>query len=119
MSTATTTPLLLLALLGCTGSEDKTDATPTETDVLDPDGLAAPLVRFENEAPTTLDDLTVLVGSEQANATYVFTWSVDDVARPELTTEAIPAAETQRGQRWTVSVVASVGQSMSPAARRA
>ena len=49
MSTATTAPLLLLALLGCTGSEDKTDATPTETDVLDPDGLAAPLVRFENE----------------------------------------------------------------------
>ncbi|MGC6512869.1 MAG: fibrinogen-like YCDxxxxGGGW domain-containing protein [Myxococcota bacterium] len=116
MSTATTTPLLLLALLGCSGSDDKTGATPTETDVVDPDGLAAPLVRFENESPTTLDDLTVLVGSEQANATYVFTWSVDDVARPDLTTEAIPAVETQRGQRWTVSVVASVGQSISPAA---
>lgn len=79
-----------------------TDATNGET--ADTTTLELPVVVFDPASPTSRDDVTALVANAAPGVSYTFTWQRDDgtdgPSGPEL-----PAAVTERGERWTVTVV--------------
>lgn len=69
-------------------------------------------VHLEPATPNTLDDLHVVVDAPPAipkglSVTYVYAWEVDGAASP-VTTDTVPAAATNGGQTWSVTVTPSV-----------
>lgn len=74
----------------------------------------AATVALSPMAPTTNDDLTVVIladgaDPEGAPVSYRYVWFQDGVVRGDLTESVLPASETAKGQIWLVSVVASDG----------
>ncbi len=98
-----TPAVLAIALLGCN------DAPTPLTVHLGPVGA------------DTQDDLEVTLVSPSRDADgdpveHLYTWSVDGTVRDDLTGPVVPAAETARGQVWTVSVVGDDGKDQGEAA---
>jgi hypothetical protein len=107
--------LALLSGLGaCTSGSIDTDKDTTDSVDTEPVAtLSPPVVSVGPAEPRTLDDLVAVVTPADTAHTLTFAWSVDGTARPDLTTDTVPAAETSKGESWTVSVTASDGESES------
>lgn len=65
----------------------------------------APALSITPVVPTTTDDLVVTV-LDAGDASYAFAWRRD--GEPALEGDTVPAAETARGQLWTVTVTPTV-----------
>ncbi|MCB9682611.1 MAG: hypothetical protein H6733_14190 [Alphaproteobacteria bacterium] len=108
----------VLAAAGCTaGTVDKTEDTDTDTDsTVDSDlPLVAPTLHWENDAPTTVDDLAVVVDDRVAGWTYIFQWLEGGVPRGEFGgDERVPATATVKGQLWKVRVAAQSANGDTP-----
>jgi alpha-tubulin suppressor-like RCC1 family protein len=77
-----------------------------------------PDVTILPESPTTVDDLVAEVTGtdpDEDKLTYTFTWSRDGEVVAGLTTDTVPAAETAKGETWTVEVVPNDGVADGPA----
>jgi formylglycine-generating enzyme required for sulfatase activity len=75
----------------------------------------APTVLLSPAAPTTTQDVAVVIVSEAVDpdgdaVSYRYLWLEDGAVRDDLTAATLPAAETRKGQVWTVSVIASDGE---------
>lgn len=69
----------------------------------------APVVSLSPEAPTSADDLVVNIDMEAQDLngdrlTYRYEWSRNGEHIADLTGPTVPAARTQKGDRWTVQV---------------
>lgn len=101
--------LLVLALAGCTPADDKQGDTDVITSTDEPTPVVdAPVVRFAVISPTTLDDLVVVVDNPDTSLTYLYQWTLNGSARPDLTNATtVPSSATQRDDLWRVTVVAT------------
>ncbi len=75
---------------------------------------SAPEVFVTPASATTAEDLVVGFTAESEDVdldevSYRYAWSVDGAERPDLTTDTVPASETQRDQVWTVTVTPNDG----------
>lgn len=85
---------------------------------------SAPLFSVSPSLPSTTEDLRATMGAPSVDpdgdaVTYRYAWSQNGALRDDQTGPVVPAAETARGERWEVSVVASDGSSESAPARAA
>jgi hypothetical protein len=92
-----TRTLLLLALAGCNSYVP-----------------GIPLVEVQPSSPTTEDDLHAVLTSPAEDAdgnaiVYAYQWSRDGVPVDGMAGPVVPAAQTQRGERWSVRVHALDG----------
>ena len=74
----------------------------------------APVIAITPSAPADTQDLsvTVLTPSEDAEGdpvSYRYAWSVNGVARDDVSSETVPASETADGQAWSVTVTPNDG----------
>ncbi len=82
---------------------------------------SAPTITLNPGAPTTVDDLVVIIDTDGVDpdgdpVTYTYAWAVDGFASSASTSDTVSAADTEAGQRWTVSVTPTDGVATGPAA---
>jgi hypothetical protein len=110
---------LVLASTGCSLLIDTDpylgvgrDAGPRDgsTDAMvDPDAPSAPAVHVEPSAPTTLDDLSVVIDTESVDplaagaVTYEYRW-LRDGSDASVTVDTVASADTAKGELWRVEV---------------
>lgn len=78
-----------------------------DTDAATP--LDAPQVSFVADAPTTADDLEVVIGNEASGVSYRFAWMRDGEA-VDADEAVLPSSFTARGESWAVEVTAVRGE---------
>ena len=93
----------LIALAGCNAA---------------PEGLS---ISLTPEAPSTTEDLTVVIDSEAVDdngdsVQYTYRWSRDGEAVPDATAQTLPRALTSKGETWEVSVIPTDGKKPGTAA---
>ena len=98
------------------------DAVTVTVDLAAPDTNeppGAPGVELSPAAPMSSDDLEALLEEstdpDGDPVTHTWEWSRDGVVVPGLDDSVVPAAETLRGEQWSVRVVASDGELEGPA----
>jgi hypothetical protein len=117
--------LLLLALLpfSCTpaadepkpdGDADADADTDADTDADANTAPTAPVVAITPASPSDLSDLTVTLVTPSDDAegdpvAYTYAWTVDGVARTDLTTATVGQDYTLDGETWSVAVTPSDG----------
>ena len=80
----------------------------------------APVVSFAPEAPTTLDDLRVVIDSPAADpedagdVVYAFSWT-EDLSTTSVTGDLVLAADLDKGEEWEVTVIATDADGFSSA----
>lgn len=95
---------------------DSAGLTGTDTVTVSVNELpSAPGISITPAAPTTNDDLTVVIETDSTDPddgpsgiTYDYSWSKDAVPAG-LTSETVPMSATASGEVWTVAVTASDG----------
>ena len=77
---------------------------------------STPEVVIEPGEPTTVDDLVANMTLDSVDAdkkdvvSYAWKWTLNGTVRDDLTTDTVPAAETSRGDTWTVTLSATDGE---------
>ena len=77
--------------------------------MVDPDAPSAPAVHIEPSAPTTVDDLSVVIDTESVDplaagtVTYEYRW-LRDGADASVTVDTVANAATAKGEVWRVEV---------------
>ncbi len=111
-----------LLAMGCAGGSSADTDTDTDPAVDTDLPLPTAVVTVGPPLPTANDDLVVSVQSPEApsGGTYdvVVSWSVVPAVANDLTTltDTVPAAWTQRGQRWTATARVVDGDRLGPPA---
>jgi len=94
-------PLLLLVVIACN--------QPPEGGMVEIDPIT----------PVTTDDLVATLSEDAVDpngkdVTYSYAWSVDGSAADDVSGDTVPAAQTRKGQEWSVVVTPSDGKKVGP-----
>lgn len=84
----------------------------------------APVVAVAPALPVTTDDLSVSIvvnatDDDGDDLSFVYRWLRDGAVQADLTGPTVPADRTQRGETWSVVVLADDGRAQSPPAQAA
>ncbi len=106
--------LFVSLFTGCIQSDK--DGTSREVN----EAPSAPLISLGPTGAQTADELLVSIVTDSVDPngdefTYGYKWLVDGVLRDDLSGSTIPAAETSKGETWSVLVAANDGELESEA----
>lgn len=84
----------------------------------------APVVAVAPALPVTTDDLSVSIvvdatDDDGDDLSFVYRWLRDGAVQADLTGPTVPADRTQKGETWSVVVLADDGRAQSPPAQAA